>query len=368
MDSLAERRSLADTWLRKFFDAAIQHEATDLLMRGGRVPRVRLRGELRNIQVAPLDETEFEQAIEEGISPTQWNYYSRFGSIDLGIELDEQHRFRVNIYRTCGRSAIAARRVSNQIRDFEQLHLPPVLTKVCHAQHGLVLVAGITGSGKSTTLAAMIDYINHQRACHIVTIEDPIEYLFTEDKSLISQREIGIDVPSFEVGLKTLVREDPDVVLIGEMRDRETFGAALQAAETGHLVMGTVHASGAAQTFGRIYDLFPKEQRDLIRTMLAYQLQAIVYQKLLPSIRKDLDLVPATELLLQHPSTRKFILEGREHELDDVIKENRAGGMQTMADGLVQLVEKELVHPRVAQATASSPEEVKMRLRGIVSD
>ena len=367
-DRMSDRRSLADTWLKRFFEAAVKHEATDLLMRGGREPRVRLRGELRNMQCPPLDQDAFEQAVQEGLSPSQWRYYLDHGAIDLGIDLDENHRFRVNVYRSRGRSAIAARRVSNQILNFEQLHLPPILESICTVSQGLILLAGITGCGKSTTLAAMLDHINHHRSCHIVTIEDPIEFLFTDDKALISQREVGIDIPNFSLGLKYLVREDPDVVLIGEMRDRETLDAAFQAAETGHLVLGTLHASSAPQAFGRIYDLFPETERELVRYMLAYQLQAIVYQKLLPTIREDVDLVPAAEVLLQHPTTRKYILEGRENELDEVIRDQREAGMQTFTDSLVELVNQEFIHPRVAQGAANSPEEVKMRLKGIVAE
>lgn len=232
---------------------------------------------------------------------------------------------------------------------------------------GLVLIAGITGSGKSTTLASMVDYINANRACHILTIEDPIEYLFKDQKAIVNQREVGIDVPSFSVGLRAMVRENPDVVLIGEMRDKETFEAALQAAETGHLVFGTIHASSAPQAFGRIYDLFPAEERDAIRNMLAYQMEAFVYQKLLPTIREDIQRIPAVEVLLQSPPTRKFILEKREHELGAVIKGQKEAGMQTFADSLVDLVEKQYIHPRTAQAAAFNPEEIKMRLKGIVT-
>jgi len=211
----------------------------------------------------------------------------------------------------------------------------------------------------------MLQYINERRACHIVTIEDPIEYIFTDAKAMINQREIGIDVPNFATGLRALVRENPDVILIGEMRDRETFEAALQAAETGHLVFGTIHASSATQAFGRIYDLFPPEERENIRNLLAFQMQAFIYQKLLPTLHKDIPRIPAVEILLQSPPTRKYILEGREVELDQVIKSHREYGMQSFTDSLVDLVEREFIHPRVAQANATSPEEVKMRLRGI---
>ena len=211
----------------------------------------------------------------------------------------------------------------------------------------------------------MLQHINQGRSCHIVTLEDPIEYLFTDAKAVISQREIGIDVPNYNIGLRALVREDPDVVFIGELRDRETFEAALRAAETGHLVFSTMHASSTAQAFGRIYDLFPATERDGIRDMLAYHMRAFVYQKLMPTIRDEPPLVPGVELLVNGPTVRKYILEAREGELVEVIKGSRESGMQAFVDSLVELVEKQLIHPRVAQAEAPSADEVKMRLRGI---
>jgi twitching motility protein PilT len=363
-----EHRSLADTSLRKYFETAVRFEASDLLLRGGQKPKIRLRGELRALDVPALDEHEFEQAIIASLTPPQMQEFSERGSIDVGHDFpigDATHRFRVNIFRTRGRAALAARRVSNIILDFDQLFLPPILETVCQTHQGLILLAGVTGSGKSTTIASMLQSINDNRACHILTLEDPIEFLFKDSKALVNQREVGIDVPDFAYGLRALVRENPDVILIGEMRDRETFEAALQAAETGHLVFGTIHASSAAQAFGRIYDLFPQEERDAIRNMLAYQMVAFVYQKLLPTLREDVQRVPAVEILLQSPAARKFILDGREHELDEVIKENREAGMQSFTDSLIELVEKNLVHPREAQANAANPDEVKMRLRGI---
>lgn len=364
VDHLEERRSLGDTPLKKFFKSAVQFESSDLIMRGGQVPKLRLRGKLKNLDIPAIDEDDFEKWVEQGLSEHQWQHYTQTGSLDIAVDVDGT-RFRVNLFRTRGRSAIAARRVSDVILDFEQLHLPPVCQKIAEVEQGLVLLCGITGSGKSTTIASMLNHINKNRACHIVTIEDPIEYLFHDEKAIINQREIGIDVPSFSTALRALVRENPDVVLIGEMRDRETFEAALQAAETGHLVFGTIHASSASQAFGRIYDLFPQEEREAIRNMLAYQVQAFMYQKLLPTIREDIQRVPAVEILLQSPPTRKFILEGREHELGEVIKGQRETGMQSFTDSLVDLVETNYVHPRVAQAAANSPEEIKMRLRGI---
>jgi twitching motility protein PilT len=309
--------------------------------------------------------------IEEGTSDEQWDQYVHRGSLDIGFDLKvpdgSSHRFRVNIFRTRGRSAMAARRVDNKILTFEQLYLPEAMRDVCLQPAGIVLLAGVTGSGKSTTIASMLQFINQQKQVHIVTIEDPIEFLFEDDKAMINQREVGIDVASFDDGLRALVRENPDIVLIGEMRDRETFEAALHAAETGHLVFGTIHASSASQAFGRIYDLFPQEERGQIRTMLAYQFQAFIYQKLLPTLMENVPRVPAVEILIQSPMARKYVLEGREHELNDVIRQSRQMGMQTFTDALVELVEKQMIHPKVAGEVAMNPDELKMRLKGIGS-
>ncbi len=367
-DPLAHHATLADTPLAKFFKAAVKYGASDLIMRGGQNPKLRMKGELKSLDTRPPTIDEFNQWIHDGLSKEQILQFQNKGSLDLGVNFDVDgvsHRFRVNIFMTRGRSAIAARRVSNEILNFEQLHLPPAMSKICDVPQGIVLLCGVTGSGKSTTIAAMLDHIIKKKACHIITIEDPIEYLFEDGKAMINQREIGRDVPDFPTALRAMVRENPDIVLVGEMRDRETFEAALHAAETGHLVFGTIHASSTSQAFGRIYDLFPHEERDAIRTLLAYQMQAFVYQKLLPTIKEGMARVPAVEILLQSPPTRKYILEGREVELEQVIKNSRDDGMQTFVDSLVDLCETNYIHPRVAQANAPSPEEIKMRLRGI---
>ncbi|MAE63185.1 MAG: twitching motility protein PilT [Phycisphaeraceae bacterium] len=363
-----QRLPLGESFLRKFFEAAAKYEASDLLLRGDQVPKLRLRGALKALETPAVPSAEFQEAISVALTHGQRELFEVNGSIDVGVDLDERTRFRVNIFRSRGRPAIAARRINNNIMTFEQLHLPAVLRKVTTAHQGLVLVSGVTGSGKSTTIATMLQMINESRPCHIVTVEDPIEYLFTDSKAIVSQREIGIDVPSFDIALRALVREDPDVVLIGEMRDKETFEAALQAAETGHLVFGTIHASSTSQAFGRIYDLFPVNERGAIRNLLAYQTQAFICQKLLVALDEQIARVPAVEVLLQSPPTRKFILEEREHELDEVIKSERESGMQTFADSLVELVEKEYIHPKVAQSAAASAQEIQMRLRGIKTE
>ena len=365
----ASDKTFANTGARKYFEAAIKYGASDLLLRAGQSPRLRLKGTLKALDAPPLVLAEFEGWIKEATTPEQWEAYTTRGSVDLGFDLHTKemgsHRFRVNIFRTRGKTAVAARRVDNVILKFAELNLPPTMADICMQPSGIVLLCGVTGSGKSTTIASMLQYINERKSVHIVTIEDPIEFLFEDDKAMINQREVGIDVASFPEALRALVRENPDIVLIGEMRDRITFESALQAAETGHLVFGTIHASSAAQAFGRIYDLFAAEERDNIRNMLAFQFQAFIYQKLLPTLMPDVPRVPAVEILLQSPVTRKFILDEREHELNDVIKDSRQMGMQTFTDALVQLVHKQYIHPRVAQEAALNPEELKMRLKGI---
>jgi twitching motility protein PilT len=362
-------KSLADTPLRKFFEAAVKFEASDLILRSEQQPKVRLRGDLKSLDVPPIGVDDMENWIEEGLSPEQLAQYNKMGSLDTGMNLmvgEASHRFRLNLFRTRGRSAIAARRINNKILSLEQLYLPESIAKLAELHSGIILIAGVTGSGKSTTLAAILKLISETRPCHILTIEDPIEYLFTDGKAIVNQREIGVDVPSFPLALRAMVRENPDVVLIGEMRDRETFEAALHAAETGHLVFGTIHASSASQAFGRIYDLFPQEERGAIRTMLAFQMQAFIYQKLVPSIKEGVQRMAAVEILLQSSLTRKYIMDGKEHDLNTVIRESKEQGMQTFTDSLVDLVQKQYIHPRSAMAVASNPDELKMRLKGMI--
>ena len=219
-------------------------------------------------------------------------------------------RFRVNVLHQMGEIGLVARRVNNYIPDFRSLYLPPSLEGLCRHAQGMILLAGVTGSGKSTTIASMLDWINHNYRKHILTLEDPIEFTFTEDKCLINQREIGMDVKDFMTGMKHAVREDPDVMLVGEMRDRETFETAMQAAETGHLVFGTIHASTAPSTIGRILDLFPQSMHAALRSAMAFNMKAIVAQKLLPSIKEGVGRVPTCEIMTFNPTVRKLILEG----------------------------------------------------------
>lgn len=351
--------------LEKYFRAVAKAEASDLHLKAGKPPLIRKSSKLQAAPTEVLTSEDILAMAEELLTPEQSKFFHEHGSVDLAWELEGSDRFRINVYRQRGRVSLAARRVSKNIPNFEDLHLPPIMGEITHAQQGLVLLSGPTGCGKSTTIASMLQYVNRTRPVHIVTIEDPIEYLFEDDKALINQREIGIDVADFATALKYLLREDPDVVLIGEMRDHETFQAALQASETGHLVFGTVHASSSSQTIGRILDLFPVANHPRIRHSLAFNLQAIICQKLLPSIAKDIDRVPAVDILLTGPATRKLILEERDAELPDLIRTHEERGMKSFTRSLYELIEAEMIEPNVGYEAAPNTDELKMMMKGI---
>ena len=350
---------------RKMLKATINFEASDLHIKAGTKPRIRVRGDLRSLDAEVNSEPLCYQIAKDILDEAQYKHFQKHGQIDLAYDYDEDRRFRVNMFMARGRPSLACRLITSDILSFEQLHLSPVLGDVAMSANGLILFAGVTGSGKSTSIAAMLNYVNQRKRCHIVTIEDPIEYIFNDKKATINQREVGIDCVDFNEALRALVREDPDVVLIGEMRDNETFEAAIRAAETGHLVFGTIHASSAWQTFGRIYDLFPENEREQIRKLLAYNLRAVVYQKLLPTLREDTPRIPALEILLGTPIVTKYILEGREGELLDVILKSHEEGMVDFNTALLRLIEAEWVSLKTAMDATPKPEDLKMKVKGI---
>jgi twitching motility protein PilT len=359
-------------WI-SWLEAIIRVEGSDLIVKSGLRPRVRHRGTLKDLETDLCTPDLMMQVAKDILDPNQLDYFARHGSIDFAYDYrkagDEDgattRRFRVNLFMARGNPSLAARLITSQIKKFEELYLPPILGDVSMSAQGLILFSGVTGSGKSTSIASMLDYVNQRKKVHIITIEDPIEYIFNDAKATINQREIGIDATNFNDALRALVRENPDVVLVGEMRDYETFEAAIRAAETGHLVFGTIHASSAWQTFGRIYDLFPENERDQIRKLLAYNLRAVIYQKLLPTLHAHIARIPAIEILLNTPAVQKYILEGREGELLDLIKQGHEEGMVDFTSSLVKLVEDNMIHQRVALEATPKPEELKMRLKGI---
>lgn len=349
----------------KYFHAVIQAQSSDLHMKGDHVPRIRLGGTLRQTTGDPIPRETFEEMVFEILTPQQKEFFLENGALDFAYDMGGTDRFRINVFRQRGKISLAARRVSSEIPPFDSLNLPPIVEKIAENHQGLVLVTGVTGCGKSTTIASMLDHINKSRACHIVTIEDPIEYVYKDDKALINQREIGIDVPDYDSALRSLMREDPDVVLIGEIRDFTTLEAGLRAAETGHLVFATLHSTDAYQTITRMLDLTPQLERHMLRQALVGNLRAVVSQRLLPTIRKDMPRVPAVEIMIVNASVRKLIAEEREIDLPTVIKSSYAEGMVDFTESLRQLVEKEFIDLKVAYAYAGNPDELKMALRGI---
>lgn len=353
--------------IHRYLKYVIELKASDLHFKSNARVHIRHKGSLRPVKEPPLTAQQVEDIWYEIMNEHQRTQLEEKGASDFAYQLGDSDRFRVNIFRQRGTLSVAARRVSSEIFDFRQLNLPESMYRITEFHQGLVLLAGITGSGKSTTIAAALDYINATRACHIVTIEDPIEYLFQDRKSLVNQREVGVDVHNFKDALKYLMREDPDVVLVGEMRDEETFMAALNAAETGHLVFGTIHASGAAQTIGRVLDLIPEGSRDLVRQTMMFNIQSIICQKLLPSIKPDVYRVPAVEIMFANSTIRKLIDEKRDDDITKVIQASTAEGMLDMNGCLHRLVEEEFIETDVAYAASPNPQELKMRLKGISS-
>jgi twitching motility protein PilT len=354
--------------LNKYFKAVIKLKTSDLHLKAGLPAMIRYKGDLRPLQAPPLSADQIRDGMYEIFTDKQKVRYEERGAVDLAYDVGPQgdaDRFRVNAFQQRGKMSVAARRVSRDIRNFEQLYLPESLERVTHFHQGMVLLAGITGSGKSTTIAAMIDHINKRDPVHIVTIEDPIEYLFTDKKAVINQREVGIDVLDFHEALKYLMREDPDIVLIGEMRDVDTFAAAVHAAETGHLVFGTIHASSSAQTISRILDLFPVEERRSVRQALEFNLKAIICQKLIPSVRENVPIVPTVEIMFANASTRKLIREERDAEIIDVIRASYPDGMVDFTEHLRRLVEEGFIDHATAYEAAPNPDELKMALKGI---
>jgi twitching motility protein PilT len=351
--------------LNRFFRAAIKTRASDLHLKVGQTPKLRLFGELKKTTGDVITPEKMEELIFELLSPAQKEFFLEHGTIDFAHEVDGEHRFRTNVFRQRGLISLAARRVNTVIPPFEELHLPPSLETICNSRQGLVLVVGPTGCGKTTTIASMINYINRTRSCHIITIEDPIEYLFKDEKAIVSQREIGLDTNDFEDALTYLMRQDPDVVFVGEMRDAKTVTAGMRAAETGHLVFGTLHSANASQAVHRLLDLFQQNERDLVRQTLSIAIRAIISQVLLPCIKKGTDRIPAVEILITNAAARRLISEGREGDLPNVIRSSQNEGMQDLTYNLCDLVEKGLIDPKEALKYAPNTDELKMALKGI---
>ncbi len=352
--------------LNKLFRAAIKAEASDLHIKVGQPPKMRINSVLKNTTGDKLTPERAEELVLGIMTEAQKEFFIENGSLDFAYQVGEMGRFRVSAFRQRGMVSLAARRITSDIPPFESLHLPPVIETIADKTHdGLILVTGPTGCGKSTTIASMIDHINRTRACHIITIEDPIEFLHRDRKAIVSQREIGIDVANYGDALRSLMRQDPDVVLVGEMRDHETLTAAMRAAETGHLVFGTLHSTNAVQTIQRVLDLFPQEERELARQTFASAIRAIVCQQLLPGLKKKAKRVPAVEILIQNSIVKNLLSDGRDSGLSNVIRSCRNEGMQDFTESLRSLVEGRWIELKVALQYAPNVEELQMTLKGI---
>jgi twitching motility protein PilT len=358
----------------KLFRMVMKHKGSDLHLKVGVAPAMRLSGVLRLMQLPQLSEADMERLMYPLLTPRQRSILEDEGGVDFAhIVTDpngDETRFRVNLFKQRGKLSLVARRVNQSIPDFEGLGLPPVLGEISTADQGIIILAGVTGSGKSTTIASMLNFVNSRERCHIVTIEDPIEFTFKDDKCIINQREVGIDVIDWDTALKHAVRQDPDIILVGEMRDKDTFSAALHAAETGHLVFGTIHASSAPSTISRILDLFPKDMHSAMRQNLAFNLKAIVAQKLLPTTKEyaqksGATRVPTVEIMRMNPTVRKLILTEEDIKLAQAIRLGKEEGMQDFTESLRQLVVAEKVERATAFEVAPNAESLRMALKGI---
>src|SRR3954469_21659671 len=302
----------ADLEVDKLFRACVKLKASDLHLKVDKAPMVRVDGTLRPMNREPITDEEMVRLTFPLMNERNRKIFEKDGGADFAHIVDVDGtvwRFRVNLLQQLGHVGLVARRVNSIVPDFRGLFLPPAIEKLCHYDQGMVLLAGVTGSGKSTTIASMLNLINHQYRKHILTLEDPIEFVFTEDKCLINQREIGLDVVDFGIGMKHAVREDPDVMLVGEMRDKETFMTAIHAAETGHLVFGTILPTSSAPPNGRVLGLFPADDRPALGSAIAFNMRGIVAQKLLKSIKPGVGRVPTCEVMTFSPTVRKLILE-----------------------------------------------------------
>ncbi|MCD6406326.1 type IV pilus twitching motility protein PilT [Candidatus Aerophobetes bacterium] len=337
-------------------------KASDLHLVAGVSPAFRINGEIKYIGDGPLGPEQVKSLVYSLLDENQKAIFEEKKDLDFSYGISGMGRFRVNIHYQRGSVAAAIRMIPYDIPSLKELNLPPVIEKLCLKDKGLILVTGPTGSGKSTTLACMIDIINRTRSAHIIIIEDPIEYLHPHKKSVVEQREIGGDTLSFATSLKYCLRQDPDVIMIGEMRDLETISTAVTAAETGHLVLATLHTPDAPGAIDRIIDVFPPYQQSQIRTQLASILVGVIAQTLIP--RQDgKGRIPAVEILIGTPAVSNLIRSGKSHQLYNIMQTSSQIGMQTMDQSLVSLVRKKLIKKEEALARARDPRFVEESLR-----
>ncbi len=355
--------------VNKLFRLVMKLEGSDLHLKAGLPAMMRLKNVIRRMDMPPLRQEDMERLLYPTLKPEQRKILDETGGVDYAhVVGNDECRFRVNLFKQRGKLSLVARRVNTSIPTFDKLFLPPSIEKLCHFDQGLIILAGITGSGKSTTIASMLDFINEREHLHILTIEDPIEFTFTDKKSVINQREVGLDVKDWSTALKHAVRQDPDIILVGEMRDQHTFEAGIHAAETGHLVFGTIHASTAPSTIGRILDLFPADMHHSIRQALAFNLKAVIAQKLVPTngSKPGVSRMPTNEIMIVNPTVRDLILKSEDKKLPDAIRIGFNEGMLDFTESLRSMVmDRKDITQEVALEVAPNPEQLKMAFKGI---
>ena len=345
----------------------VEKGSSDLHLRVGMPAMFRINGALIPLEKTLLTKEDMIQIARQCLTDKQKREFDEKLELDFALSLSKVGRFRINLYKQRGSLAFAIRRVHFKIPTFEDLYLPSVLGEVCNVKRGLILVTGVTGSGKSTTLAAMIEHINQDRSENIITIEDPIEFVHRNEKSIIAQREVGSDTHSFDIALKKALRQDPDVILLGEIRDMVTMSLSLSAADTGHLIFSTLHTMDAVQTINRVISFFPPHQHTEVRLLLSSNLRAIISQRLLP--RSDIaGRIPAVEVLLGTSTIKENIMDPlKTSMIRDLIAEGAIQyGMQTFDQALMKLLKNEQISMETALSNASNPDDFKLRLAGIV--
>ncbi|MEW4368941.1 type IV pilus twitching motility protein PilT [Paenibacillus kandeliae] len=334
--------------IRQMLTDMVRLEASDLHLSAGSPPVMRVNGKLDARSKEPLTGEQIGQMALQLLGDDRYAHFQQTGDMDFSYAVENSARYRINIFRQKGAVSIAARRITNEIPTLEQLGLPPLLKGLTERHQGLILVTGPTGSGKSSTLAAMIGSINNRQSRHIVTLEDPIEYVHTHKRSLINQREVGSDTASFASGIRSALRQDPDVLLVGEMRDLETIAAAVTAAETGHLVLATLHTSDAPQTVDRIIDVFPAHQQGQIRIQLAAVLTAIISQRLLPTL-DGMGRACATEILVNTPAIANLIRTEKTHQIRSMMQTGKQQGMHTLEMSIRDLMQYGKIDPAIGR-------------------
>ena len=340
---------------------ATQLGASDIHLVTGHVPTARIHTVMTPLDYPVITAESALRMLGQMANDEQMKTFESVGDVDFSHHMPGLSRFRVNGHRQRGTVGIAMRAIKEEIPPFASLNLPDVIARLTYLPRGLILVTGDTGSGKSTTLAAMLNEMNQRYQKHIITLEDPVEYAFVSDKSIIEQREIGADAPSFASGLRHVLRQDPDIILVGEMRDLETTAAAITAAETGHFVLSTLHTINASQTVERIIDMYPADQQNQIRSMLANTLQAVVSQTLFKRVDQK-GMVPGTEVMLCTPAIRNLIRENRAFEIPNVIETNRAMGMNTLDNSIAELFYNGMISREDAVAQAAYPDKLERML------